>query len=92
MRVELCDCERVILAEIAEPSTRRVDVAKTYWFARRSREVNTINWPKIHQAILDRWSPHALKWIKEQAYTGKCWKDTYQFATEPVRTEPPNAP
>jgi hypothetical protein len=74
MRVELAGCEAALLAEIADPQMSRLDVAKTYCLALRSSERDGIDWGKVNRAILSRWSPHALNWIKERAHSGKCFK------------------
>jgi hypothetical protein len=50
---------------------RRKDVAQTYALAIRSSE--SVDWSKVNTAIINRWSPYALKWIKEQAWSGKCF-------------------
>lgn len=73
IRVSLCDCEAMLLREIADKRMFRKDVAMTYALARQSSEAPTVNWTKVHEAIIARWSPAALAWIKEQAYTGKCF-------------------
>jgi len=74
-RIELACCESVLLHEIADKRMRRRDVAKTYALALRSSEVETLDWAKVNTAIIDRWSLHALKWIKEQAWSGACFVD-----------------
>ena len=73
MRIELCNCERVLLEEIADPRMKRRDVAQTYALAVRSTEVGKVKWEKVNQAIVERWSESALKWIKEQAWSGKAF-------------------
>ena len=72
MRLELCNCTRVLLDEIAMPEMKRKDVAKTYALAIRSSEA--VDWSRVNRAIIDRWSFHALNWIKEQAWSGKCFE------------------
>ncbi len=72
MRIELALCTRTLLGEIAMSEMKRNDVAKTYALALRSSE--QVDWRAVNQAILDRWSPHALKWIKDRAWSGKCFK------------------
>lgn len=73
MRIELCNCEQALLDEINHPQTRRNDVAKTYSMALRSSEAGTMDWSKVNKAIIDRWSKHALQWIKTRAWNSKCW-------------------
>jgi hypothetical protein len=68
MRIELAACEATILGEIADPKFKRAQVATTYALCLRSSERDRIDWGKVNRAILDRWSPAALKWIKERAW------------------------
>lgn len=74
MRMELANCENTLLGEIACPEMRRKDVARTYALALRSSERGSIDWMKVNAAIIERWSMFALKWIKQQAWSGKCFK------------------
>lgn len=74
-RIELADCERTLLEEIARPEMTRRDVAKTYALALRSSERNRVDWKKVNRAIIDRWSPSGLDWIKQQAWSGKCFEE-----------------
>lgn len=66
MRVELVDPEGVLLEEIADKRLKREDVALSYAFAIRQGE--KLDWRKINEAIIERWSPSALKWIKTRAW------------------------
>lgn len=72
MAFELRNCTRVLLDEIAMPEMKRKDVAKTYALSLRSSE--SVDWARVNQAIIDRWSFHALDWIKTQAWSGKCFQ------------------
>ncbi len=72
-RAELMDCTRVLLEEIADPQMKRKDVAKTYALALRSSYKT--DWAVVNRAIIDRWSTSALEWIKQQAWSGKCFDD-----------------
>jgi hypothetical protein len=74
MRAELVGCEATLLAEIAEPQAKRLDIAKTYALALRSSERELIDWGKVNRAIIARWSTGALLWIKERAHSGKCFQ------------------
>ena len=74
MKIELAGCENTLLDEIADPRMKRLDVAKTYCLALRSSERDQVDWKKVNQAIIDRWSCFALAWIKEQAWKGSCFK------------------
>ncbi len=66
MRIVLCDCENVLLEEISSPEMKRRDIALTYGLALVSGE--KIDWSKVNQAIMERWSINALIWIKTQAW------------------------
>lgn len=68
VRVELALCEETLLEEIADPKMKRRDVAMTYGLAIRSSEAHQIDWGKVNQAIIKRWSLSALDWIKAQAW------------------------
>jgi hypothetical protein len=72
---ELMDCENTMLTEIGMKEMKRKDIAQTYSLALRSSERDRIDWGKVNRAIIDRWSLAALKWIKEQAHSGKCFSD-----------------
>ena len=63
---QLMDCERVLLAEIADKRMKRNDVAMTYAMALGSDE--EIDWAKVNRAIIDRWSTSALVYIKDRAW------------------------
>lgn len=73
MTSELMCCEKTLLDEIANPEIKRKDVAQTYRLALQSAERDTIDWAKVNQAIIQRWSRSALHWIKEQAWSGRCF-------------------
>jgi hypothetical protein len=66
MRVELLDPQGVLEREIADRRMTRNDVAATYVLAMRSTK--EVDWPKINQQIIDRWSMSALHYIKERAW------------------------
>lgn len=64
------------MREIAEPSIKRRDVAQTYRLAMDSSECGRVDWAKVNQAIIARWSLSALGWVKKQAHSGKCFSRT----------------
>ena len=66
LRVEMIDPQGELLREVADSRMKRDDVALTYAFALRSRD--EIDWLKVNEAIIDRWSLSALKYIKERAW------------------------
>jgi len=70
-RIELADCTRVLLDEIAHKGATRKDIAKTYALALRSSEPT--DWERVNRAIIERWSLSALGWIKTKAWSGKCY-------------------
>lgn len=74
-RIYMADCENQLLREIADPIFKRRDVAQTYALAIRAHQDNeeVIDWRKVNEAIVARWSPYALQWIKEQAWSGRCF-------------------
>ena len=76
MKLELACCEATLLSEIAEPTAKRADVAKTYALALRSSERDSVDWAKVNAAIMARWSRSALEWIKEKAWSGKAFSQT----------------
>ncbi len=65
--------EEHILGEIADKKATRPDVAKSYFLILRDQR-DEVDWAKINAAIMERWSGHALKWIKQQAWSGRCWR------------------
>jgi len=71
MRIELICCTRVLLDEIANKAVKRRDIAQTYAFALCSSEET--DWPKVNRAIIDRWSVSGLEYIKNLAWSGKCF-------------------
>ena len=78
MKAELMCCESTLLDEISNPKIKRNDVTQTYALAVRSSEANKVDWAKVNKAIMDRWSRSALHYIKDRAWSGKC------FSKEPV--------
>ena len=76
MIIEMCNCQSLILGEIANPKMKRNDVSQTYAWALRSTE--NIDWARINEAIIARWSLHALEWIKKRAWSGKCFTGDFR--------------
>lgn len=66
IRIELADPQGQLLEEIANPKMRRRDVALTYRLALRNAD--RVDWRKVNEAIISRWSVSALAWIKEFAW------------------------
>lgn len=67
MRVEMLDVQGNLEREIADERMTRKDVALTYAFGIRDCP-DEVDWPKVNQLIIDRWSLSALKFIKEYAW------------------------
>jgi hypothetical protein len=59
-----------IMREIADPRMTRDDVALTYAFGLRQdpKGMNEMDWKRVNDAILARWSMNALRYIKERAW------------------------
>lgn len=72
-RMVLVARTQTLLDEIARKRTTRKDVAKTYALAIRSSE--DTDWTAVNKAIIGRWSLSALKWIKGQAWSGRCFDE-----------------
>ena len=70
MRIDLLDPMGQIMSEIADPRMTRDDVALTYAFGIRQdpKGLTVMDWKKVNEAILARWSMSALRYIKEQAW------------------------
>ena len=75
MRIQLVDCERTILDEIAQPEATKIGIARTYWLCMRSDESSTLSWTKVNAAITARWGVRGLNYIKRMSNSGSCWKD-----------------
>ncbi len=69
--MELTNCTGVLLREIAMPEMKRKQISQTYALALRSSEAT--DWKAVNEAIVKRWSLSCLTWIKEQAWSGKCF-------------------
>ena len=66
MKVQLLDCERVLMEEIATAAITRDSLSITYAFGLLSDE--SIDWKKVNHAIVERWSFSALEYIKCKAW------------------------
>ncbi len=64
--------EQTILGEIADRRMNQKDVAKTYALILRDSP-NSVDWAKINEAIMNRWSFAGLERIKRMAWSGACW-------------------
>ena len=65
---ELACCEMVMLNEIAQPDTKQKSLALTYAMSIASSEAMSIDWKKVNNAIISRWSRSGLERIKKQAW------------------------
>lgn len=69
MNIQLVNCEKHILDEIEgdlKKICKRDDVAQTYAWCLVSDE--EIDWRRINEAIIKRWSMSALTYIKTKAW------------------------
>ncbi len=73
IKVELCCCESVLLSEIGMKEMKQKQIAQTYRMAMESSECKTIDWKKVNEAIIARWSKSGLNRIKEMAWSGKAF-------------------
>ncbi len=65
-QVEIMFPEEFILQDIRSPEMYRLDVAKSYALLLLQRE--TVDWAVVNAAIIKRWSPYALNYIKDHAW------------------------
>ena len=72
MRVELCDCQNVLLEEIADKHFTQKSVALTYAMAMESSE--RVDWYVVNQAIIKRWSESGLERVKRMAWAKRVGK------------------
>lgn len=69
MRIELCDCENVLLREIECKESTQKGVAMTYAMALCSSEnKDRIDWRKVNDAIAARWGQKAILRVKNKAW------------------------
>lgn len=71
MRIELANCTKTLLGEIADKGFKQKSVAMTYALVLRSDEPT--DWKIVNRAIIDRWSVSGLNRIKKVAWSGKCF-------------------
>ena len=71
LTIELVNCTRTLLDEIACKEAKRLDVAKTYALALRSSYPT--DWREVNRAIIERWSRSALEYIKKMAWSEKAF-------------------
>jgi len=60
--------EQIILEAIQDKRNNRKDIAPIYAYIISFSNVMNINTKKINQAILGRWSPYGLDFIKKHAW------------------------
>ena len=70
MYAVLMNAEKVILEEIANPKMTRDSVALTYAFCLRRANIGRkpVDFGNINRAIMTRWTPSALDYIKRRAW------------------------
>jgi hypothetical protein len=64
--VEMVDPQGQLLRDIGDKKMTRKDVALAYAFA--IRQAGEVDFRIVNRAIVDRWSPAALQYIKECAW------------------------
>jgi hypothetical protein len=71
------DWQAQLLRECENRSILRRDVAQTYrcLLEQENRAPGSVDWARINAAIIARWSKAALLWIKEAAWSGRCFKE-----------------
>jgi hypothetical protein len=74
MMAMLIGCQDTLLREIADRTLRQRDIAQTYRLALESDEAQRIDWARVNAAICARWSRSGLRRIKEQAWSGRCFR------------------
>jgi len=68
MIVEMACCTQTLLKEISDNHFKRKDVALSYYMALH-QQTEEVDWNKINNAIMGRWSFSGLNYIK-----GLAWK------------------
>lgn len=69
MPEQMVDPQGTILREIPDTRFKRDDVADTYaWCLRAHDAGGVINWARINQEIIARWSLSGLAYIKAEAW------------------------
>lgn len=66
MKIELMNCEENILEEIKHSDITRDLIVSSYYWCIKSTE--PVNWKKINQAIIKKWSRSGLLYIKKKAW------------------------
>ena len=62
----MVDVHDKLMDEIADRRMTRDDVAITYAFG--LRQADEVDWTAVNYAIMERWSPSALTYIKTKAW------------------------
>lgn len=76
VHIRLCNCEGVLLLEAGTKGITRKSIAMTYRLAmeqEKDPDGEKIDWEKVNRAIVERWSLSGLKFIKNLAWSGKCF-------------------
>lgn len=67
VKIELCDCENILLREIGDKHFYRNDIATTCALA-IMQKTEKVDWAKVNRAILKRWSYSGFVYIKNRAW------------------------
>jgi hypothetical protein len=73
-KIELANCEAVMLREIQDTAFTQKMIAKTYALSMASGECDSIDWARVNGAIVQRWSVSGLERVKELAWSGGAFR------------------
>ena len=76
---ELACCESTMLTELTWKETTQKSLALSYALASVSSERSRIDWKKVNEAIITRWSWAGLQRVKKLA-----WKHRKEMAKQPA--------
>ena len=71
--LEMVNTTNVLLENIADRKFKRLDIARLYALSLESSEKT--DYKVVNAAIIERWSKSALIYIKEMAWSGKCFEN-----------------
>ncbi len=72
IRIEIVDAEGELMRAVADTTCNRDDIAQDYAYAvlcsTETGGTQEIDWQKVNAAILGRYSPSGLRYIKDRAW------------------------
>ena len=86
VKIELMKCEKTIIEEIGKKQFKRNNVAISYALCIVSLE--KVNWTKVNNLIIERWSISGLEYIKKKAW--KIIKEVKESSIEKMKNEKEN--